>query len=274
MKQYYKVARPNGYDFHTGKTINYRDNIGKTVKPKSKSKNFEICTDSVLHASENFFDALSYGKIPCSIFIVEGNPVVEESYKCGFSKLKIIKESPTTHFTEAYQDWTIWMLQDITQYVEPQYTQQLTAINNIRKLYIESKTRTVSKQEWNDAARYAAYTAYAAYAAYAADAARYAADAADAAYAAYAARYAARYAADAARYAADAADAAYAAYTADAATWKTFADSLELFGCKQIAELVIKDFDSLGIKNNKDLDKFVQHKQNEYVSIQSILGEQ
>lgn len=29
--KYYKLARPDGWDFHTGKKVNYRENIGKTV---------------------------------------------------------------------------------------------------------------------------------------------------------------------------------------------------------------------------------------------------
>jgi len=44
-------------------------------------------------------------------------------------------------------------------------------------------------------------------------------------------------------------------------TWQSFADSLEMFGCKGIAELVIQDFDNLGIKNKKDLEKFIASKE-------------
>jgi len=31
MGNYYKLARPDGWDFYTGKTINYREGIGKIV---------------------------------------------------------------------------------------------------------------------------------------------------------------------------------------------------------------------------------------------------
>lgn len=31
MKKYYKLAKPDGFDWYTGKTINYRESIGKIV---------------------------------------------------------------------------------------------------------------------------------------------------------------------------------------------------------------------------------------------------
>ncbi len=91
-KTYYKLARPDGWDFYTGKTINYRDNIGKIVSIPDK-KNYVLCSDSVIHASYNPNDCFVFeDQIPCSAYEVEGNPVIESPYKCGFIKLKVIKE--------------------------------------------------------------------------------------------------------------------------------------------------------------------------------------
>lgn len=111
--QYYKVARIDGFDFHTGKTINYREMVGKTVKNPKHSDSHELCSDNVLHASELFIDALNYGQIPCSVFVVEGTPVSTQSDKYGFKELKVVEEIPTHDFKKAYYQWNIWMLNDI-----------------------------------------------------------------------------------------------------------------------------------------------------------------
>ena len=94
MKTYYKLAQPVGFDFYSGKTINYRENIGKTVivpnyNPKVKPI---LCTATVLHASLNPNDAFIGAKIPCSVYRVQGKPVVKDSQKCGFRRLNIIEE--------------------------------------------------------------------------------------------------------------------------------------------------------------------------------------
>ena len=78
LQLYYKVAKLDGYDFHTGNTINYRENIGKTVTNPKKSKSNELCSDNVLHASKLFIDTLYYGQLPCAVFEVEGIPVSEQ----------------------------------------------------------------------------------------------------------------------------------------------------------------------------------------------------
>ena len=91
-KKYYKLARPDGYDFYTGKTINYRENIGKSVSPPKVVTEFSLCTDTVLHASRNPNDCFIGAKIPCSAYEVRGRAVVESPKKCGFSKLKVEKE--------------------------------------------------------------------------------------------------------------------------------------------------------------------------------------
>jgi hypothetical protein len=109
MKTYYKVAMPSGWDFHTGKTINYRENIGKVVKCPTGTANYngyQLCTESVIHASLKAIDALSYalsfGKIPCSLYVVEGKPVVEDETKAGFASFKVIEEVAEADFDRCF----------------------------------------------------------------------------------------------------------------------------------------------------------------------------
>ena len=138
--KYYKLTFPNGFDFQTGNSINYRNNIGKIVKPVKKSKEYEICTDSVLHASENLFDAMSYARLPCAIFVVEGEPVVKQSDKCAFARLKVIREIPTTYWHAAYCDFMIWMLQENKNFVGKEQTQVLQAIDGVIQVFINAKS--------------------------------------------------------------------------------------------------------------------------------------
>jgi len=95
---YYKLTRPDGWDFRTGKTINYRENIGKTVTVptfgKYEEKEMQLCSNMVLHASRKPNSAFVGAKIPCSVFIVKGKPVIEDSEKCGFTKLFVVEEIP------------------------------------------------------------------------------------------------------------------------------------------------------------------------------------
>ena len=81
---YYKVAQTNGFDLYTGNTIDYRSNIGKIVKCPNQSESNELCSDNVIHASKEFFQALSHGNVPCGIFIVSGKPVQKDSDTLGF----------------------------------------------------------------------------------------------------------------------------------------------------------------------------------------------
>ena len=91
-KKYYKLAQPDGFDFFTGDTINYRENIGNVVRVPSSADKLALCTDTVIHASRNPNDCFVGAKIPCSAFEAWGIPVVESPDKCGFAELKIIRE--------------------------------------------------------------------------------------------------------------------------------------------------------------------------------------
>jgi len=90
---YYKLARPDGWDFHTGQTINYRDNIGKTVICPKYNKAKGLCSSGVIHASRNVLDCFQGNTtIPCSAYRVTGRPIIGGIKKSGFKSLKIIEE--------------------------------------------------------------------------------------------------------------------------------------------------------------------------------------
>jgi hypothetical protein len=91
MKKYWKLARPDGWDFKTGKTINYRNNIGKIVVCPDEGKP-KLCSSTVIHASKDVNDCFIGTSIPCSVYRVEGKPVVESTEKCGFKELKVLEE--------------------------------------------------------------------------------------------------------------------------------------------------------------------------------------
>jgi len=92
MKTYYKLAKPDGFDFYTGKTINYREGIGKTILCPNGDKTKGICSSGVIHASADINDAVKYAKLPFSAYIIQGKPVVADKDKCGFLKIEVISE--------------------------------------------------------------------------------------------------------------------------------------------------------------------------------------
>ena len=107
MTRYYKIAMPSGFDFFTGKTINYRAAIGAAPvrAPAARGTNPELCTPSVLHASEVAEQCFVGGKVPCSLYVVEGRSVVSDSQKHGFLQLRVIEElDPAQHFKWNYAE--------------------------------------------------------------------------------------------------------------------------------------------------------------------------
>jgi len=94
MKQYYKGARLDGWDWYTGNSVNYREAIGKTVRVKDFDLPAKLCDRSVLHASMKPLGVFQGCKLPLSMFKVSGVPVVEDSEKAGFKELKILCEIP------------------------------------------------------------------------------------------------------------------------------------------------------------------------------------
>jgi len=90
--KYYKLAMPSGYDFYTGKTINYRDNIGKTVRPPNANRSGGLCSSSFIHAADAPNKCFIGAHIPCSAYIVHGDPVICDDEKCGFVELEVLSE--------------------------------------------------------------------------------------------------------------------------------------------------------------------------------------
>ena len=91
-ENFYKLAQPDGWDFYTGNTINYREGIGKTVKCPRFNENGELCSEAYLHASRGPDQCFVGAKIPCSAYLVAGMPIKEDHDKCGFSELFIKEE--------------------------------------------------------------------------------------------------------------------------------------------------------------------------------------
>ena len=99
--QYFKLAKADGWDAHTGNTINYRENVGKLVKaPKQVKDGFELCSDTVIHATKDPLNWLNLTGLPFSLFVVEGVPTVKRDDKCGFSEFTVLKEIPANRFDE------------------------------------------------------------------------------------------------------------------------------------------------------------------------------
>jgi len=115
LKQYYKLAKLNGWDWYTGNTINYRENIGKTVKVPNQAGKPTLCSNTVIHASRRPNDCFIGAKLPSSCFLVRGNPVIETPDKCGFKKLKIIKEIPQENLDELFG----WKYQEVCNPIYP-----------------------------------------------------------------------------------------------------------------------------------------------------------
>ena len=91
-EKFYKLARPDGWDFYTGKTINYREALGTEVVCPKFDKDGALCSSAFIHASRVPEQCFIGAKIPCSAFEVSGMPVAEGSDKCGFEKLIVVCE--------------------------------------------------------------------------------------------------------------------------------------------------------------------------------------
>lgn len=103
---YYKIARPDGWDFYTGSTINYRDALGKTVVvPNPTMLPADLCSPGVLHASRLAEDCFQGGHIPCSLYRVQGTPIISDDTKAGFLKMDVLQEiDPAVHFKWRYAE--------------------------------------------------------------------------------------------------------------------------------------------------------------------------
>jgi hypothetical protein len=117
MKVYYKLADPHGFDFHTHKTVNYAENIGKTITvPKyKKGSKPNLCSDTVLHACEDANNCFISAGFPCRVFKVTGRPVVSDGSKSGFRKLRILEEIPQ----ETLDEFFGWRYSEVCNPIHP-----------------------------------------------------------------------------------------------------------------------------------------------------------
>jgi len=94
MKTGYKLARPDGWDFYTGNTINYRGDgqYPHTVKVPNANPKLGICSAGVGHASENPNDCFVGAKIPCSAYKIKFQPVCGDKTKWGWVRATVIEE--------------------------------------------------------------------------------------------------------------------------------------------------------------------------------------
>ena len=130
----YKLAKPDGFDFYTGKTINYRENIGKIVKPPNARPELGLCSNGVIHASKHPNDCFVGAKIPCSAYRVSGIPVCGDVKKWGFTELKVIRE-----------------LTDLDKLFGWRYTEAINPINpfNLPKVEIITEEHLASLKFWD-----------------------------------------------------------------------------------------------------------------------------
>ena len=102
---FYKLAQPDGFDFYTSKTINYRENIGKVVKCPDYNKEGKLCSNAFIHASRDPHQCFVGAKMPCSAYLVSGKPIKEDDNKCGFKNLKVVEElNPEKLFKWRYKE--------------------------------------------------------------------------------------------------------------------------------------------------------------------------
>lgn len=104
MTDYYKVARSNGWDGHTGNTVNYRNAIGTTVYPPNPDPTKPwVCRAGILHAYGTLASAQRHTKefidkgYGYSIYRVQGTPVAQDSNNpeaatYGFVSLYVVEE--------------------------------------------------------------------------------------------------------------------------------------------------------------------------------------
>ena len=127
----YKLARLDGFDFYTGKTINYRENLGKTVLCPNPNSKMGVCTSGVIHASKNPNDCFVGASIPCSAYRVSGVPRCGDAKKWGFIKLDILEE-----------------LVDLNALFGWNYTEAVNPINPLRQKVKPTQSDIQLLREW------------------------------------------------------------------------------------------------------------------------------
>ena len=99
---WYKLARPDGFDFHTGHTINYREAIGTVVTCPDYAPTAEC--GAGIHLSQNPNDCFQGASVPCSAYVVEpvaGLITIDE----GKSKAQQVRVVQELHDLNALFGW-------------------------------------------------------------------------------------------------------------------------------------------------------------------------
>lgn len=97
-KTYYKTVRRNLKSWHG----NLQYEVGKEISlPVVKEP--QLCTNTVLHASEKPLDALQYAiALDCALLEVSGDEVVHGDNQSGFFSLSVIRELPDSEKDSMY----------------------------------------------------------------------------------------------------------------------------------------------------------------------------
>ena len=97
-KTYYKTVRRNLKSWHG----NLQYEVGKEISlPVVKEP--QLCTNTVLHASEKPLDALQYAiTLDCALLEVSGDEVVHGDNQSGFFSLSVIREIPDSEKDSLY----------------------------------------------------------------------------------------------------------------------------------------------------------------------------
>jgi hypothetical protein len=145
MTYYYKLADPSGWDFHTRKTVNYAENVGKTVTVPNYNRKEKpsLCSSTVLHACKNVNDCFVGAKIPCRVFKVSGRPVVSDGGKSGFRKLTILEEISQDSLDEFFG----WKYYEACNPIHP-LKLQTPPITNVQILLLQ-KWASVRASVWD-----------------------------------------------------------------------------------------------------------------------------
>jgi hypothetical protein len=101
MERFYKLTRSDGTDLYWGK-LNYRRcmETGELAKPLDPQGDIRLCSSTVVHASReprrcfSGFAEERRGLDKLAMFIVEGEPVVDNGRKQGFLSLRVLEELP------------------------------------------------------------------------------------------------------------------------------------------------------------------------------------
>lgn len=91
---FYRLARPDGWDFHTGSTVNCRENVGKDIRFRDLRRNGVLPSVTSIGASRtpDLYFRYAGSSIPCSMYRVRGHPTADDGELYEFEELHIETE--------------------------------------------------------------------------------------------------------------------------------------------------------------------------------------